>query len=83
MYSVIYDDEALQNLEKLEKKIRKRIFEKIYSIKENPVHYFHRLTARDEFKLRVGDYRVIADINEQTKRISILFVDHRKNVYQK
>ena len=83
MYSVIYDDEALQNLEKLEKKIRKRIFEKIHSIKENPFHYFDRLTARDEFKLRVGDYRVIADINEQTKRISILFVDHRKNVYQK
>ena len=48
MYTVIYDTEALQNLEKLEKKFRKRIFEKIHSTKENPFHYFERLTARDE-----------------------------------
>jgi len=83
MYSVIYDDVSLQDLVKLEKKIRKRIFEKIHSTKENPFHYFEKLTARDEYKLRVGDYRVIADIDEKTKRISILFVDHRKNIYKK
>ena len=83
MYTVIYDDEALQNLGKLEKKIRKRIFEKIHSTKENPFHYFERLTDRDEYKLRVGDYRVIAEIDEKIKRILILFVDHRKNVYKK
>jgi len=83
MYTVIYDDEALQNLEKLEKKIRKRIFHKINSAKENPFHYFERLTGRNEFKLRIGDYRVIADINEKTKKISILVIDHRKNIYKK
>ena len=83
MYTVIYDEEALQNLEKLEKKIRKRIFEKITSTKENPFHYFERLTGRSEYKLRSGDYRIIAEIDEKTKRISILFVDHRKNVYKK
>jgi len=83
MYSVIYDDVALHDLGKLEKKIRKRIFEQIHSTKENPFHYFEKLTSRDEYKLRVGDYRVIADVNEKTKRISILFVDHRKNVHKK
>jgi len=65
MYIVVYDEEALQNLEKLEKKIRNRIFHKINSTKENPFHYFERLTGRNEFKLRIGDYRVIADINEK------------------
>ena len=83
MHTVIYDEEALQNLEKLEKKNRKRIFERINSTKENPFHYFERLTARDEYKLRVGNYRVIADIDKRTKTISILFVDHRKNIYKK
>jgi len=83
MYTVIYDEEALQNLEKLEKKIRKRIFEKIISTKENPFLYFERLSGRGEFKLRVGDYRIIADIDEKTKKISILFIDHRKNIYKK
>jgi mRNA interferase RelE/StbE len=83
MYSVIYDDVALQDLSKLEKKIRKRIFEKISLTKENQFHYYEKLTARDEYKLRVGDYRVIADIDEKTKRISILLVNHRKDVYKK
>jgi mRNA interferase RelE/StbE len=83
MFTIIYDEEALENLEKLEKKIRKRIFEKISSTKENPFHYFERLISRDEYKLRIGDYRIIADIDEKTKRISILFVNHRKNVYKK
>jgi mRNA interferase RelE/StbE len=83
MYSVIYDEEAIENLEKLDKKIRKRIFEKITSTKENPVRYFERLTGRAEYKSRVGDFRVIAEIDEKAKRITILFVDHRKNVYKK
>ena len=83
MYNLVYDEKALQNLEKLEKKIRKRIFEKITSTKENPFHYFERLTGRSEFKLRIGDYRVIADIDEKEKRISILIVDHIKNIYKK
>ncbi len=83
MYTVVYDEEALQNLEKLEKKIRKRIFEKIFATKENPFHYFERVTGKGEYKLRVGDYRVIVDIDEKTKKISILFIDHRKNIYKK
>ena len=83
MFTVLYDEEALQNLEKLEKKIRKRIFEKIASTKEKPFHYFERLTGREEYKLRVGDYRIIAEIDEKVKRITVLFVDHRKNVYKK
>jgi len=83
MYIVIYDEEAIKNLEKLEKRNRKRIFEKITSTKENPFHYFEKLTGRDEYKLRVGVYRIIADINEKTKRITVLFVDHRKKVYKK
>ena len=83
MYTVIYDEEALQNLEKLQKITRKRIFDKISSAKENPFHYFERLTGRDEYKLRVGDYRIIADIDKKTKRISILFINHRKNIYKK
>lgn len=83
MYTVIYDEEALQKLEKLQKITRKRIFDKISSAKENPFHYFERLIGRDEYKLRVGDYRIIADIDEKTKRIAILFIDHRKNIYKK
>jgi mRNA interferase RelE/StbE len=74
---------TLQTAQYSQSQLRKRIFEKITSTKENPFHYFEQLTGRSDYKLRVGDYRVIADIDEKTKRISILFIDHRKNIYKK
>jgi mRNA-degrading endonuclease RelE of RelBE toxin-antitoxin system len=53
------------------------------STKEKPLHYFDRLTKRPGYKLRIGNYRAIADINEKTKTIIILLIRHRKNIYKK
>jgi len=83
MYEIIFDEKAIEFLEKIEKNTKKRIYNKIISTKEHPFHYFERLSKRNEFKLRVGDYRVIADIDETIKRISILVIGHRKNIYKK
>ena len=47
-----------------------------------PLRFFERLKGRIDFKLRVGDYRVIADINQDSKRIEITEIGHRKNVYE-
>ena len=55
----------------------------IISTKEDPFHYFEKLKVRDEYKLRVGGYRVIADINKTKKRIYVLVIGHRKNVYKR
>lgn len=82
MYEVIFDEKAIESLEKLEYKIKERIFKKIISTKEKPFRYFERLTKRNEYKLRVGDYRVIADIDEKSKKIKVLFIGHRKNIYK-
>ena len=60
-----------------------RIFNKITSTKENPLHFFERLEGRKEFKLRVGDYRVISEINTNSKIIQVVLIGHRKNVYNK
>jgi len=83
MYDVIFDPEALEFLEKTDKKLAKRIWEKIMVTKSEPHHYFVRLVGRKDYKLRVGDYRVIADINNSLKRIEITLIDHRKKIYRK
>jgi len=83
MYKVIFDDKAIEFLEKLDTKNRDRIFNKILSTKENPFHYFEKLTARNLYKLRVGNYRIIADINENNIKILVLLIGHRKNIYKK
>lgn len=83
MYTVIFDDNAIEFLERIDKKNRERIFSKIISAKEDPFHFFEKLTKRDLYKLRVGDYRVIADISKKEIKILVLLIGHRKNVYDK
>ncbi|MEK6809819.1 MAG: type II toxin-antitoxin system RelE/ParE family toxin [Nanoarchaeota archaeon] len=83
MYNIIFDEEAIDFLNALPKEIKERIFKKIISAKENPLHFFERLAGRNEYKLRVGDYRIIADIDQANNKVKIDFIGHRKNVYDK
>ena len=71
MYEIVFDSMALEFLEKAEKNIAKRIWDKIMSTKENPYHFFDRLESRKDYKLRIGDYRIIADIDCNKKQIQI------------
>jgi mRNA interferase RelE/StbE len=81
MYSVSFDDGVIIFLSTLPKEVSKRVYDKIISTKENPFHFFERLEGRKDYKLRVGDYRVIADIDQASNIIFVTLVGHRKNVY--
>jgi len=81
-YELILDNEAIELLQKLEKPLRARIFRKMQSAKEDPYHFFKKLEGRTDFKMRVGDYRVIADIDASKKRIEVTCIGHRKNIYK-
>ncbi len=83
MYELIFDTKAIEYLKKLPKEIRKRIFNKLLKTKENPLRFFERLVERKDHKLRIGDYRIIADIDNKIKRIQITLIGNRKNIYDK
>ena len=83
MYNLIFDEEAIVFLSKLDKTQKERIFNKILDTKDNPFHFFEKLSGRPEFKLRVGSHRVIADIKQNDMIIQILHIGHRRNVYKK
>lgn len=83
MYELIFDEEVINELNKFSKELRERIFSKIINTKENPFHFFERLSERKEYKLRVGDYRIIAEIDQSAKKVLVIFIGHRKNVYKK
>lgn len=82
MYEVVFDPESIEFLEKCEKITARRIWDKIMLAKENPHHFFERLAGRKDYKLRVGNYRVIADIDDSGKRIHVSLIGHRRNVYK-
>ena len=80
MYNIEWKEHALRDLEKLENSISKRIIKKVEELSENPFSKdIKRLKGSNDFRLRVGDYRVIFSIEKAT--IQILKVGHRKNIY--
>ncbi|PIN90630.1 type II toxin-antitoxin system RelE/ParE family toxin [Candidatus Pacearchaeota archaeon CG10_big_fil_rev_8_21_14_0_10_32_14] len=81
-YNVIWDNYALDNLNKLESSIVNRILKKIDEFSSDPFsHDIKKLKGDLGYRLRVGDYRVIFDIEKDI--ITILKVGHRKNIYDR
>ncbi len=83
MYAVIFDSEAISFLEKAETDLSKRIWNKIMITKENPHRFFERLSGRKDYKLRVGDYRAIADIDDKNQKMEVTLIDHRSRIYKR
>ena len=79
-FKIIWDEKAYDSLNKLEPSVSRRILKKVGELSENPFSKdIKRLKGRDDFRLRVGDYRIIFSIEKDT--IQILKVRHRKNIY--
>ena len=82
-FKLIFSEEAESQFRKLDNVTVKRVLDKLETTKENPNHFFERLVGRDEYKIRIGDYRIIAKIFQNEKNIFILSVGHRKNIYKR
>ena len=83
MYEIKFDKKAIDFLNKLEKDIKKRIWNKLQQCKENPFHFLEHFEDIEGYKLRVGDYRLIIDVDKTTQILYILKIGHRKNIYEK
>ena len=83
MFEAVFSDEALSFLKKLDNKSAERIIDKIEESLDKPEHFFKRLAGREEFRLRIGDYRAIARILKQEKKIFVISIGHRKNIYER
>jgi len=87
MYKVNYTSKATKELKKLDKYTRKLILawiEKNLVDCENPRLYGKALIANKsgQWRYRVGDYRLLTSIEDETITILILNVGHRKDIYK-
>ncbi len=85
-YSIFLLKEALEELSSFDKKTAERILYKIstYLIK-SPAKIGKQLKGEYAgfFKYRIGDWRVIYHLDEDSKTITITKIGHRKEVYKK
>ncbi|MDD5162766.1 MAG: type II toxin-antitoxin system RelE/ParE family toxin [Candidatus ainarchaeum sp.] len=83
MFEILLTETFARELKKLEAPLRERIKKKLESTKQTPFLFFERLSGKELFKLRIGKYRIIAQISTPKKAITLLSIGHRKKVYEK
>jgi mRNA interferase RelE/StbE len=82
IYERLFFPQAKKELEKLDKSIKIQIIKKLRELDVNP-ELGKPLTnfLKNTRSLHIGDYRVIYSIKEEYKKIIIIKVGHRRNVY--
>ena len=81
-YSAKIDKNAQDFLDKLPQNIALRIINKLEQIKENPFHFLEHYEG-EYYKLRIGDYRALIDIDFQRKIIFVRIIDKRGRIYKR
>jgi mRNA interferase RelE/StbE len=83
LYEVIFSQKAKKQLFKLEKVIQEKIISALERIRIRPEAYITKLVGDPGYKLRVGDYRVIVDIDKGNLLVLVIKIGHRRNIYEK
>ena len=82
-FGVIWHPKAVKFLEKLPREIAVRIREKIDIAKDDPKRYVEKLVEMEDYKIRVGDYRIFVEITHNPHTLAILAIRHRREAYKK
>ncbi|NJD76815.1 MAG: type II toxin-antitoxin system RelE/ParE family toxin [Candidatus Methanoperedens sp.] len=72
-YEVIFSDKAIRQLKKMEKTVQERIIATLERIRIRPEKYVTKLVGDPGYKLRVGDHRIIMDIDNKNLHIMEVF----------
>jgi len=83
MFEIFFTNKAENQLKKLEKNLQQRIIAVLERSRIRPEDHFERLVGEKAYKLRVGNYRIIADIDNNKLVILVLKLGHRKNIYER
>lgn len=85
MYEIQFTKSASKKLQRLPNNLARRIIEKLRLIAENPYSSHNnvkKLVGREGYRLRVGDWRIIYEIENEKLRILVLEIDTRGGIYQ-
>ena len=85
MYEVYVEKTAETDLKRLPTTTFHRIITEIRALAEDPRPSGCRKLAgsKNDWRIRIGDYRVLYEIDEKTKAVRIMRVRHRREAYRR
>jgi len=81
MFNILLHPMAAKFLEKLDAKTCRQVKKKLKELREFPEQRGKHLRYTQFWSLRIGDYRAIYEIKKNEKKIIVLFIGHRDDVY--
>ena len=86
MWTIDYEEKAAQELAKLDRQTAKRIKKYLdtrIATDEDPRRFGEPLAENLSglWKYRIGDYRVIADIQDELVLVLVVRIGHRRKIY--
>ncbi|MFW5991203.1 MAG: type II toxin-antitoxin system RelE family toxin [Candidatus Nanoarchaeia archaeon] len=82
-YIVKLSPKAKQFLDKSERIVKNRIRAKLKKLKDNPLRYVEHYEGLDCYKVRIGDYRALVDLDMKRSVVFVRVIDHRKRIYKR
>lgn len=84
MYEIYLEHKTERDLKQLPQVIFNRIITDIKSLANNPRPSTCRkiIGSKNDWRIRVGDYRVIYEVDDQAKVIKVMRIKHRREAYR-
>ena len=82
MFDLFFTAEAKKFLKKIHKQQATRITSALERCRVRPHGFVKKLVGSPYFRMRVGDYRVILDIQTGKLIIIVIEIGHRRNIYK-
>ncbi|MDP3185728.1 MAG: type II toxin-antitoxin system RelE/ParE family toxin [Anaerolineales bacterium] len=83
-YNVDFKLSVHKDFRRLPKSVVERVMKRIEKLKDEPFpHGVDKLEGVERlYRIVVGDYRIVYEVDTQAKQIMILYVRHRREVYR-
>jgi mRNA interferase RelE/StbE len=83
IYQIFIEKSAQKKLSAIPEPFQDKIITEITLLAENPRSFgCKKLTGRNAWRIRIGKYRVIYEINDKDKSVLVVTLGHRKDVYR-
>jgi len=83
-YNVDFKPSVNKDFRRLPKSVVERVMKRIEKLNDEPFpHGVEKLESVERlYRIVVGDYRIIYEVDTHAKQIMILYVRHRRDVYR-
>jgi len=84
LYKIFWRKSAIKDLRKIDKRYIEKIIKSIELLSSDVFPSQSKIlkSSKRSYRMKVGSYRVIYQVDFEEKKVSIIYIRHRKDVYK-